>query len=56
MQREVAAQLCQALILTQAKLDTPEIVEHLFMFIQPLVAVQVDEVDEDDEDLDEVVR
>ena len=36
-QREVAAQLCRALISTDAVLDTPQLVEPLFMFINPLI-------------------
>ena len=53
-QREVAVQLCKALILTGAVLDTPDKVEHLFMFVQPLVVLEEEpaaaEDDEDEED------
>jgi vacuolar protein sorting-associated protein 35 len=50
-QREVAAQLCRALISTNATLDSPGVVEHLFMFIQPLIVEDPsDKADEDDED------
>lgn len=51
-QREVAAQLCRALISTDATLDTPAVVEHLFMFIQPLIVEDPAENGDDDDDDD----
>ena len=51
MQREVAAELCRALILSNASLDTPKLVEHLFMFIQPLVIVEDDGFDDNDDEV-----
>ena len=49
LDREVAAQLCRALISTNATLDSPEVVEHLFMFINPLIVEDTSKRDEDEE-------
>ena len=52
-QRQVACELCKALIVTGAVLDTPETVEHLSQFIQPLVVAEQKAPPIDGEDDDE---